>query len=452
MRRLALALFLVAVHFAVLGQGMVRAPQLDTEATLALKELRLERAQANINALRLPEHVKSRLSQTKDHQLLQTVLARQSVLGPGALSSEIDARIFLNAVATEAQDAAVRDYLQRRGIRPVKLQEEAQDGLAPTALANTVRGKLVAGKPGGVVLLRGEEVLITRGEDLYAGTVSPGQHVPVQGAQPSVWSAGLTYAGALAKRAGAKFNVQCTGTVVERIWFLTAAHCLLDELTGKRLENGDLSVFLPFQQGKEAFIGFKGRRNENMRRIAVVDSVWAGGEAGEPFPRTLEGFSAHIRSGKDLALLKLDTSQVSALPNKVPDIRLYANTPPMPPATMIGYGVSDKQYLADSDLGVGVRTSIPAEFKSGRPFFAYGPPAAQGGICGGDSGGGMFAGKVTGQESVLYIIAISSGLVGTVRSDANLCVASEQVHISLVADGARNFLCKHAPGACTATP
>lgn len=450
MRRLALLSALAAAHLCAFAQekALPSPMQLDAQSVSALNELRIDRATENVKTLPLADSLRKQLSETRDLQLMLRVLSKQSALGVDELSKDVKARVFLRAIVTEAQDATVRNYLQHRGLQPDQMLMEAREGGAPIALADTVRSRLVIGKAGVSVLGRAD-VLITKGERLYPGTVKPGQPVNAPGPQPTVWPAGLTYAGALGKKAGTEFNVQCTGTVITRTWFLTAAHCLLDEATGRRFVNAELSVFLPYQQGKESFIGFSGRPNKNMRRIAVVDSTWLGGEAGEPFPKTADGFSHLIRSGKDVALLKLDAGQVAALPNRIPEVKLYASTPSLPPVTMIGFGVGDKVYLEDSDLAVGVRTSVPPEFAAGRPLFSYGPSVAQGGICGGDSGGGMFAGKVTGQESVIYIVSINSGLVGDVRNDANLCIASEQLHTSMMASSAKTFLCKHAPDACT---
>lgn len=458
MKPLALLAALVATHIGALAQGQGRPASLDMDAqsTLLLKELRLEKARANVQALPLSEQQKQRLSGTGDLQLLQKVLSRQSSLSSSALARDAEARIFLNTVASEANDAAVGDYLERQGLAPGRMLEEAREGQTPDVLAKAVKGKLVAGQNGMAVLMR-SDVLITRGESLYPGSVKPGQMPALpglkEGERPGIWTAGLTYPGALGMKSGSEFKLQCTGTVIAKTWFLTAAHCLLDEATGKRLVNDDMGVFLPNQQGQHSFAGFSGRANRNMKRISIVDSTWLGGETGESFPSTHAGFSPLIRSGKDLALLKLNAKEVAALPIRIPEVRLYVNTPTVPPASMIGFGVSDKSYLVESDLAVGVRTEMPAAFAAGRPLFSYGTAVEQGGICGGDSGGGVFAGKVTGQESVVYIIAINSGLVGVKsRSDAKLCIASEQAHTSLVAADAKAFLCKHAPEACPGTP
>lgn len=437
----------IAEHESVLGI-------LSKENEEGLRQLRLERSKSWVLQLPVDESVKARLLSTNDQELLQAALQDQSISFGPRLASTLKARAMMHELADLASDQRIEKSLLSSGIDPEKLRANAAFSTNPIQKAQEISKRLEKTNDGRM-RLRLEGVLITKPELIADDKLLPG--VKGQGPQPDkpVWRSGLKFAALLGVTQGTKTLGLCSGTVVAKNWVITAAHCLLDETSGGIIDPKKISVYLPFQEGNESVSSPNGFVNRDMRRVRVDAVAWIGDTTQDSFPSNEQGFSQIIFEGKDLALLKLNEIDVSSLPTPIASVKLFNGVPTSPPISAIsavGYGITDFSGVGRLGLMVGIRDSLPNGLEDGSDLLTYGPNrmSTAGGTCGGDSGGGLFAGRVDGQSAQLRLVGVISSLVGSGQnSTVDFCVTEQQSHMSLITQRNRSYVCARVPTACT---
>lgn len=411
---------------------------------------RLERLRSALEGVKLSSELKGRALATNDAALLQSVLFDRSKRTDKELELVVRARTDILDLAASANKPEVSRILKNAGIEPDSLYVLAVSAERPEVEGARLRSKLGVTKTGGF-LLRQPGVLITKPELIADDNLAPGKVIPGQTPANPVWRTGLTFAVLIAKTGQGSPVAHCSGTLVGPLEVLTAAHCLLNDTTASLSSPSGLVVYLPFQNGTETVLIPGGRKNSGMRRIGVDSVSWIGEDTNDVFPGTLKAFTPIIQGGKDLAVLKLNSTQVLALPIQPITARLHSGSGPVPPTSAVGYGISDSPQVGPMTLMVGVRNTLPSGVEKGeeRLRYADNETSGLGGICGGDSGGGLFVGRIDGTSSSPVLMGVISGLVSDVpASNSGVCLASEQSHSSLLTNRNRKFVCSRAPAAC----
>jgi hypothetical protein len=187
-----------------------------------------------------------------------------------------------------------------------------------------------------------------------------------------------------------------------------------------------------------------------MKRITVEATVWMGDDDKNiAFPGNKDGFNDVIKQGRDLAMLRLNQQQMDALPNLLGDVRLYSGTPPDSATTVVGYGITDARNTTGLSLLAGFRGELPLGADNGSDVLEFGKPdSSAAGVCGGDSGGGLFLGRIDGTQARPQLIGVISGLQADNSSSTEVCIASAQLHSSLLSQRNSKFVCDRAPAAC----
>lgn len=444
----AFACTLTAAH----GQEAIRA--LSAEGQEALRLLRLEKLERATDSVQLNALTKDRLLGTRNVELLQATLRDNSKLSNNRqLDAAVRARLAMLEVSRLATaDAGVAESLRILGVDPDQLRITATNTPDPVGAKNML-GRRLGVTAAGQLLVRDERVLITKPEPIADDRLPPGQFAPgaFLSPTPPVWRTGLRFAALIALRRGTTNTALCSGTVVDRSWVITAAHCLLDSSKGSKIELSTLVVFLPFQGGSETVAGSHGSVSRQMRRVRVSTASWIGDDTNDTFPTKLSGFAPFIQQGKDLAILQLDPSDLAALQSPIANVMLFSGVPAVPPVSMVGYGVTEQAPDGNLTLLVGLRQVPPSGLDRGEALLVYGANklSGEGGFCGGDSGGGLFAGRMDGTTSEPRLIGVISALTGNeAATSADVCMVSQQNHTSLVVKRNRDFICKRVPKVC----
>lgn len=449
MKRIVASL-LAAACGAALAQSE-RLP-LSPEGMQKLQELRLQKSKEFALELPLADKTRRQLLETNDQLIIDSVLRAQSTVPQLKLEADTIARSRLAALS-RVNDVDMQKALLSAGFTREKLIESARLSVNPQAdlrsLPSTIffnrEGRTVFGKPSVFVTSPGE----VAPDNLLPGMPFKGKPVAGSGGGKPVYRQGLRYAGLLAVAHQGSFQMACSGTVVAKYWLVTAAHCLFNESTLGRYTTAQLAVFLPLQGGQETVRGFSGD-NKAMKRITVEAAVWMGDDSKNmDFPGSKDGFDSVIKEGRDLAMLRLSQQQIDALPNPLGDVRLYSGTPPDSATTVVGYGITDASNTTGLTLLPGFRGELPFGAENGGDVLEFGAPGSvTAGICGGDSGGGLFLGRIDGTQATLHLIGVISGLQADNSSNAEVCIASAQLHSSLLSQRNRKFVCDRAPAAC----
>jgi len=422
-----------------------------SEGEQQLRQLRLEKAKRfTLEAPAIHAATRRQLVQSEDRQLMEAALRDQSAHQPDALNEKVQARLQLFHAALAAKSAELDSASPVGEDRLLQLARSSAD---PAGELRRLRFRF---DPQGVrVILPKPGVLIVNPEKNAPDTTLPGvlpPGFPGLPGKPPIWRRGLLYAALIGLPRNNRYELQCSGTVVSTYWLVTAAHCLRDATSGQRLSAQQLAVFLPFQGGSESVTGLQGYANRNLRRVAVEETAWVGEDSGDAFPKDDEGLTAMVNEGKDLALLRLRKADMDALPSPIEAVSLHKGAPSAPPVSMVGYGITTALGVSDLTLMVGVRDALPDGAAELSDLLTFGPAAAQkaGGICGGDSGGGLFAGRISGAPGALpRLIGVASALLASVQSgSAEVCVAHQQGLSSLLSERNRKFVCSRAPSVC----
>ncbi|MDO9099128.1 MAG: trypsin-like serine protease [Caldisericota bacterium] len=442
----------MATCLGVAAQPMVMHRELDADSLKALGQLRLMRLEQAASDVPIDPRVKQQVLASRDQELLLAVLRDRGRLPATKLEAAISARVALFDVARlAADDAGVAAMLEASGFRGEQVREDAITAPDPEMIKERL-GQRVGLTRSGKLILRNDGVLVTKPEPIANDDLPPGQSPQgVPHDQQVVWRSGLKFAALIGVRRGAGYQAVCSATVIGKHWALTAAHCLLDASKSAKLDTQTLAVFLPFQGGTDIVPGANGAASRNMRRIRVTSMAWVGDDTNDAFPSSEAGFFSLIAQGKDLALLQLDTTDVAAVTTPIAEVRLYSGAPTIPPVSMVGYGITDKAPDVNLALLVGVRQEPPFGIEEKEPLLVFGPNkgVTGGGICGGDSGGGLFAGRMDGTAVQPRLVGVISALTGnTPATTSGVCLASQQNHTSLLIPRNREFICKRVPAAC----
>jgi Trypsin len=421
------------------------------ETEQALKKLRLERTKERALTLKIEPRLKEKLLSTNNQELLQAALLDQSRSSRQSLTASLRARATLNEIAELSAKPDVRDSLLVLGINPEQIRISAS--LSPDPVKDVeALTKILGTTNDGRLRLGLGAVLITKPEPIFDDNLPPGNKGKNPPVGEAVWRSGLKFAALLGVSQGLKAVGLCSGTILSDKWVVTAAHCLLDGKNGGLIEKTKVSVFLPFQNGSESISSPNGFINKGMRRVKVDAITWIGETTNDGYPTTEQGFSQLILEGKDLALLTLNQADVSLLPFPIASVKLYAGKPKNPPVSAVGYGITDLAGVGDLALLVGVRNTLPSGIEDNSDLLTYGPNelSKSGGTCGGDSGGGLFTGRVDGQASQLLLIGVVSSLVGSSpATNSAVCLVSRQSHTSLLTPRNREFICSRVLAACS---
>lgn len=401
----------------------------------------------------LEERLRKKVLSTNNEKLMKRIdLDQSDSKNVSELERTVRARLTIIQLAEVAKSPAVSETLQRANITIESLRKEALESLRPELEVQKLKEILGTTRSGAISLK--DSVLITRAEPIADDNLLPGQHAASTPPE-AIWRSGLTFAVLIARNDSHPLFGHCSGTLIGAREVITAAHCLLDEHLGAMLNKKLLTVFLPFQKGTDTVSTPAGGLNHGMKGIHVTDVTWLGTDIKEDFPTTLNGFTPIISDGKDLALLELDAKEMAALPSVPISARLYNGQDPSAPISMVGYGISDKQQRGSMTLSVGVRNELPVgiETQEERLIYAQNLTNSLGGICGGDSGGGLFIGRMNGIAKSPALLGVVSALMSTEGSeDATVCLASEQSHASLLTHRNRKYVCGRVPEACSDAP
>ncbi|MDQ0036694.1 hypothetical protein J2W30_004469 [Variovorax boronicumulans] len=425
------------------------------EGEQKLEQLRLEKSQRSVLELHLNEGVKRKLTGTNDLRLMESVLAEQSAGTKALLERNAHARTQLFTIGKAAQGpqaAEMGRVLESMGWNSRKLMDSARYASSPQLEVQSLAPRIRSGGSGKLSFLMDDQLMVNP-ERNVPDSVFPGK-VPSQYKGQGTVRRGLSYAGIVGVSRAGKYVRVCSGTIIARYWLVTAAHCLLDESSGTMMKETQVAVFLPFQGGSETVFSDDGVENRAMRRLRVVETIWLGQDFNESYPGSRDAFSGVIKDGKDLALLRLATAEIDALPSRISDVRIYSGTPPPSPVSSIGYGVTNVSVEEHLSLLVGVRGTLPDGADKASNLLVFGAPGAggPGGICGADSGGGLFPGKINGEEKApLFLIGVSSALTGNGddNADPDVCLARQQNYSSVLSERNRKFVCDRAPSACS---
>lgn len=449
----ALALVLFSMQLQAQELPSVADRLVDAETRELLKKRLLERRLESIQAMPLSAPAKEKLLKSDNFNIVQRVLSDQSLKSPGDIGEAVNSRLLLKEVGEAATEPEFARYLESRGVKAEQLSAAAEFGPNPNTVVKDLRKRLGTGASGRILLL--QQQMMVNPEATFKDTLAPGK-LPA-GATASdgrIWRSGLMYGGVLTVVSAGAPRAICSGTMLADGWFLTAAHCLLNEDQGRQYTVNELLVYLPFQNGSETIFGVSGSKNSGMRKLKVELAPWAGESFGRAFPTRHEDFSSIMDDGQDIALLRVNADDFKGLPRPMTAVRLYKDTPKLPPLSSLGYGWSSAKQDQGLDLGVGVKDSTPAGFDEHDAVLRYGAPIdvlakfPEAAICGGDSGGGLFAGRLDGAAEP-RLIGINSGLKGNVSTaDAQVCVATGQLHTSVMVLPGRKFLCDRSAVTC----
>lgn len=447
---LQLTLALILLHASGLVSAQDEPGITNPDTRTAIEKLRLGRLHGAIKELDISESLKAKLSDVQDQGLLQAALRDKSRFSDKNFASAVNARLSLLEVSRRlSDDEELAGFLASRGVPTALVYAEALHATDPVSSLNLL-AKILGRSPSGKLILSRGDVMMTKAEPLADDKLSPGQRLAGMPTEP-VWRSGLKFASLIAIKRGGSMQAYCSGTVVGKRWVVTAAHCLFDPQNPQtRIAATSLAVYLPFQNGKETVYSINGSSNHSMRKVRVSATAWIGDDSHTDFPTSSEDMQKLIRNGKDLSLLTLDELDLASLSASIEDVRIYSGPPPDGKMSAIGYGLTDKPNTGDLTLLVGVRSDPLAGLDRGDAALVYGPneDVPQGGVCGGDSGGGLFVGRMNGTIAHPQLIGVVSALASSESPTTGVCMANQQIFTSLVVKTNYDFVCKRAPAAC----
>lgn len=437
----------------VLAQAQPSHESLARDSAQASQKLRIEKLKERALTLPVDETTKSKLLLSNDKELLQAAIKDRSKLEGNSLARNLAARTSLIELADLAADQRVTKALLASGIDPGKVRIAAVSSRNPTEELANLSKRLGVGT-GGRILVKGDDVLITNPERNFSDKLQPGVvgNDPQVPGDKGVWRSGLKFAVLIGMQDGTNIVGHCSGTFLPGNWVVTAAHCLVSRRNGGQVGAQNLHVYFPFQAGTDSVTSPSGFINRGMKRLKVEETVWLGQFFDQQFPASIDSFGSVIADGLDLALLRLNAAEVAALPNPIPRVKIYSGDLVGSSVSALGYGVSNVADFGDLSLLVGVRTTLPEGAEELRNVLYYGKNQSDkaGGICGGDSGGGLFFGRIDGQGSDFRLIGVVSSLLGNGQNSASsFCLASTQSHTSLITNRNRQFVCNRVPVACS---